>query len=156
MIEVEYIDNGRQIKGILLGTYQRPHNEVYSYEKRFLWKTKQIYKTRTLNSPLYIIFIPWKHREKEIVEIDKKYILHPESLQPDEAWIKIDRFTSKSFDGDIYHAGMEVNNFIGYPFMYENNGFMINLALRCKWDTLTILYKNMPEILEVDLSNTED
>ena len=51
---------------------------------------------------------------------------------------------------------MEVNNFVGYPFMYEHNSFMINLALHDNWDNLTILYENIPEVLEVDLNNAEE
>lgn len=155
MVEIEFCDDGRMIKGILLGKYQRPHVEVYSYEKNFLWQTKTIYKRKTLNTPLYVIFIPWKHREKELVEVDEKYIVNPESVQRDEAWIKKDKFVSKTYDGDIYHAGMKVNDFTGYKFMYDNNSFMINLCLHETRDNLTILYKNMPELLNLDLCNKE-
>ena len=42
MVQIEFYDDGRVIKGILLGKYQRPHDEVYSYEKKFLWKTKRL------------------------------------------------------------------------------------------------------------------
>lgn len=156
MVEIEFNDDGRIIKGILLGKYQRPHEEVYSCEKKFLWKTKTIYKRQTLNTPLYVIFIPWKHKEKELVEVDEKYIVNPESVKMDETWIKIDNFISKAYDGNIYHAGMKVNNFIGYKLMYDNNSFMINLCLHESWDNLTTLYKNMPEILNVDLGNKEE
>ena len=83
------------INGILLGKYQRPHDEVYSVNKRFLWKTKTVYKHKTLNTPLYLIFIPWRHQEKELVEVDKKYIITPETIQMEESWIHVDQFTSE-------------------------------------------------------------
>ena len=40
MVEIEFYDDGRIIKGILLGKYQRPHVEVYSYEKKFSMANK--------------------------------------------------------------------------------------------------------------------
>lgn len=156
MVEIEYNDNGKNIKGILLGKYQRLHEETYSCEKKFLWKKKKFYKTKTTNTPLYIIFIPWKHKEKEIVEIDEKYIIHPENIHFEETWVKVDKFISKGYIDGIHHADVEVNNFIGYKFMHENNSFMINLLLDEKWNNLDILYKNMPEILKVDLNNHEE
>ena len=156
MVEIEFNDNGRVIKGILLGKYQRPHDEVYSFEKKFLWKTKTIYNRRTLTTPLYVIFVPWKHQEKELLEVDEKYIVNPQCVQTDETWIKKDKFISKTYDGYIYHASMEVNDFVGYRFMYDNNSFMINLCLHESWDNLTVLYKNMPELLNLDLCNKED
>ncbi len=81
MIEIEFYDGASIIKGILLGKYQCPHNEVYSVTKRFLWKTKHIYKYRTLNTPLYIIFVPWKHKEKELVTVDEKTLLIPKQFK---------------------------------------------------------------------------
>ena len=66
MVQIEFYDDARVIKGILLGKYQWPHDEVYSYEKKFLWKTKTKYAHRTLNTPLYIVFIPWKHQLKDL------------------------------------------------------------------------------------------
>ena len=156
MVEIEFNNNGNAIKGILLGKYQRPHDEVYSFEKKFLWKTKTICKRQTLNTPLYVIFIPWKHKEKELLEIDEKYIIDPQSVQTDETWIKVDKFISKEFIGNIHHASMEVNDFIGYKFMYDNNSFMINLCLNGSRDNLTILYENIPELLDTDLCNEEE
>ena len=156
MTQVEFKYNGRVMKGILLGKYQCPHEEVYTYQKRFFWKTKLIYKSRTLHTPVYVIFIPWKHREKELVEIDEKYIIHPESIQPELSWIKIDRFISKVDDGYVNLLEMKVNDFIGYPFLYENNSFLGSLALCDTRYILTVLYQSMPEILEIDLNNAEE
>lgn len=156
MTQVEFKYNGRVIKGILLGKYQCPHEEVYTYQKRFFWKTKLIYKSRTLHTTVYVIFIPWKHREKELVEIDEKYIIHPESIQPEPSWIKIDRFISKVDDGYVNPLEMKVNHFVGYPFLYENNSFLGSLALCDTRGILTVMYQIMPEILEIDLNNAEE
>ena len=95
MVQIEFYDDGSVIKGILLGKYQRPHDEVYSYEKKFLWKTKTIYAHRTLNTPLYVVFIPWKHQIKELREVDEKDIINPQSFNADETWIAKDNFISE-------------------------------------------------------------
>lgn len=149
MITAEFYHEGNLIKGILLGKYQYLRNE-----KKSLWERIGIQKKQTACS--YVIFIPWKHREKEIVVVDETDMIHPETIQLDETWIAIDKFISKYFDGQIYHASLEVRNFVGYNFMYENNSFIINLLLHEAWDNLTVLYKNIPQILEIDLHNPEE
>ena len=108
MLIIQFHYNERIISGILLGKYQRPHDEVYSVNKRFLWKTKTVYKQKTLNTPLYLIFVPWRHREKELVEVDEKYIINPEAIQMDETWINVDKFTSERAESYENHNGMKV------------------------------------------------
>ena len=98
MVEIEFYDGDRVIKGILLGKYQRPHDRVYAYKKKVLWKTRTIYAHRTLNTPLYVIFIPWRHQLKELREVDEKDIVNSQSLNEDDAWIKKDKFISEIQD----------------------------------------------------------
>ena len=159
MVIIQFHYNERIISGILLGKYQRPHNEVYSVNKRFLWKTKTIYKQKTLNTPLYLIFIPWRHQEKELIEVDEKYIINPETIQMDETWINVDKFTSErteSVENHTWNESLEVNKFIGYKFIYENNDFLINVCLHDWWKPLTIIYQNIPQLLNMDLDNKEE
>lgn len=159
MVQIEFYDDGSIIKGILLGKYQRSHYEVYSYEKKFLWKTKTIHALRTLNTPVYVVFIPWKHQLKELREVDEKYIINPQSFNVDETWITKDKFiseTSETYDGYMYPSSLEVKDFVGYKFIYENNSFIAKLCLHEFEDCLTILYKNMPEALDIDLGNIEE
>jgi hypothetical protein len=159
MVTIKFHYNERIISGILLGKYQRPHDEVYSVKKRFLWKTKIIYKHKTLNTPLYLIFIPWRHQEKELIEVDEKYIINPETIQMDETWINVDKFTSErseSVENHTWNESLEVNKFIGYKFIYENNDFLINVCLNDWWEPLTIIYQNIPQLLNMDLDNKEE
>ena len=159
MVTIKFHYNERIISGILLGKYQRPHDEVYSVKKRFLWKTKIIYKHKTLNTPLYLIFIPWRHQEKELIEVDEKYIINPETIQMDETWINVDKFTSErteSVENHTWNESLEVNKFIGYKFIYENNDFLINVCLHDWWEPLTIIYQNIPQLLNMDLDNKEE
>ena len=159
MVIIQFHYNERIISGILLGKYQRPHDEVYSVKKRFLWKTKIIYKHKTLNTPLYLIFIPWRHQEKELIEVDEKYIINSETIQMDETWINVDKFTSErseSVENHTWNESLEVNKFIGYKFIYENNDFLINVCLHDWWEPLTIIYQNIPQLLNMDLDNKEE
>lgn len=158
MVTIQFLYNNRVINGVLLAKYQRPHDEVYTVKQKFLWKTKITYEHRTLNTPLYVIFIPWRHQEKELIEVDEKYIINPENIQIDKTWINIDKFTSErteSFDNRSWKESIEVNNFLGYKFMYDNNSFMINLCLHEWREVLTTLYQNMPQLLDIDLENEE-
>lgn len=158
MVTIQFLYNNRVINGVLLAKYQRPHDEVYTVKQKFLWKTKLTYQHRTLNTPLYVIFIPWRHQEKELIEVDEKYIINPENIQIDKTWINIDKFTSErteSFDNRSWKESIEVNNFLGYKFMYDNNSFMINLCLHEWREVLTTLYQTMPQLLDIDLDNEE-
>ena len=159
MVIIQFHYNERIISGILLGKYHRPHDEVYPVNKRFLWKTKTVYKHKTLNTPLYLIFIPWRHQEKELIEVDEKYIINPETIQMDEIWINVDKFTSErseSVENHTWNESLEVNKFIGYKFIYENNDFLINVCLHDWWEPLTIIYQNIPQLLNMDLDNKEE
>ena len=105
---------------------------------------------------MYIVFIPWKHQLKELREVDEKYIINPQSFNADETWITKDKFTSETYDGYIYPSSLEVKDFVGYKFIYDNNSFIANLCLHEFEDCLTILYKNMPEVLDIELGNIEE
>ena len=155
MIEVKFDYYGQTVKGILLCKYQRLHDETLTVERKILWWKKTIKKCKKVSTPLYVVFIPWKHREKEIVEISERCIIDRHSLSLPNDWQKIDHFESKAYDGDIYHASVEVNNFVGYPFIADYNGFVINMVLYELWDNLELLYKNMPELTTLDLGNQE-
>jgi hypothetical protein len=112
-----------------------------------------------LNTPLYLIFIPWRHQEKELIEVDEKYIINPETIQMDEIWINVDKFTSErseSVENHTWNESLEVNKFIGYKFIYENNDFLINVCLHDWWEPLTIIYQNIPQLLNMDLDNKEE
>ncbi len=160
MVVIDFYDDGKVIKGILLGKYQRRHDEVCSYEKKFLWKTKTIHKHRILNTPLYVVLIPWKDQRKELREVDEKYIIDPQAFNADETWLTKDKFISEAYDGhvcmNLAPVRFEINDFVGYKFMYDDNSFIAKLCLHEFEECLTILYKNMPEVLDVDLGNKEE
>ena len=77
----------------------------------------------------------------------------------DETWINVDKFTSERteyYDNHSWSESVEVNNFIGYKFIYENNDFLINVCLHEWRECLTIIYENLPQLLTMDLDNKEE
>lgn len=156
MVQIEFYDDGRVIKGILLAKYQRRHDEVYSWGKKVFGKAKTKYARRRLKNPLYVIFIPWKHKLKELIEVDEKYIINSQPFRVDETWITKDKFISKTgYDIYSFSVKVKIKNFVGYKFIYDNNSFIAKMSSHEFEDCLAILYKNMPEILDIDLENKE-
>ena len=93
---------------------------------------------------------------KELREVDEKYIVEPRSLNKDDTWITTEKFISETYDGYVCPSSLEVKDFVGYKFMYDNNSFIAKLCLHEFEDCLTILYKNMPEVLDINLGNIEE
>ena len=77
MIKIEFNYYGKTVKGILLAKYQRLRRKIVTTERKFLWITKTVDKWIKVNSPLYLVFIPWKHSEKQVVEISENDITLP-------------------------------------------------------------------------------
>lgn len=156
MIQITFNYYGNTVKGILLGKYQRVHELHQITKKKFFGKVYENHKVKKTNSPLYIIFIPWKHQLKEIIEIDESYVLEIDELLKEEDWISVDSYISSVLEHNEYEVSIKVNNFNGYKFIYENNSFIVDLMLSDTKDNFYILYKKHPEFLEIDLDNKEN
>lgn len=156
MIQITFNYYGNTVKGILLGKYQRVHELHQITKKKFFGKVYEKHKVKKTNSPLYIIFIPWKHQLKEIIEIDESYVLEIDELLKEEDWISVDSYISSVLEHNEYEVSIKVNNFNGYKFIYENNSFIVDLMLSDTKDNFNILYKKHPEFLEIDLDNKEN
>ncbi len=156
MIQITFNYYGNTVKGILLGKYQRVHELHQIIKKKFFGKVYEKHKVKKTNSPLYIIFIPWKHQIKEIVEIDENYVLEIDGLIKEEDWINVDSYTSSVLEHNEYEVSIKVKNFNGYKFIYDNNSYIVNLLLSNNKENLELLYKTYPELLEIDLPNVEN
>ena len=73
----------------------------------------------------------------------------------DKTWIKKEIFVSEGLDSG-YPISFDVKDFAGYKFMCDNKRFITGLCLHDFDYCLTILYKNMPELLNADLNNVEE
>ena len=156
MIQITFNYYGNTVKGILLGKYQRVHELHQITKKKFFGKVYEKHKVKKTNSPLYIIFIPWKHQIKEIVEIDEHHVLEIDGLLKEEDWINVDSYTSSVLEHNEYEVSIKVKNFNGYKFIYDNNSYIVNLLLSNNKENLELLYKTYPELLEIDLQNVEN
>ena len=156
MIQITFNYYGNTVKGILLGKYQRVHELHQIIKKKFFGKVYEKHKVKKTNSPLYIIFIPWKHQIKEIVEIDENYVLEIDGLLKEEDWINVDSYTSSVLEHNEYEVSIKVKKFNGYKFIYDNNSYIVNLLLSNNKENLELLYKTYPELLEIDLQNVEN
>lgn len=152
MVTIKFNYQGEILNGVFLAKYERLHNEIYTIEKKFFKRLKKIEKIRKISTPLYLIFIPYRHKEKEIVEIDEKHIINLDSLKLDDNYFKAKSFVSKT-NFDYYNNEISISNFIGYKFIYDYNSFIANITLQETYNSLDVLYKNMPELLNIDLKN---
>ena len=155
MVTIKFNYQVEILNGVFLAKYERLHNEIYTIEKKFFKRIKKIEKIREISTPLYLIFIPYRDKEKEIIEIDEKHIINLDSLKLDDNYFKAKSFVSKT-NFDYYNNEVSISNFIGYKFIYDYNSFIANITLQETYNSLDVLYKNMPELLNIDLNNTEE
>ncbi len=155
MVTIKFYYHGDILNGVFLAKYKRLHNEIYTIEKKFFKRIKKIEKIREISTPLYLIFIPYRDKEKEIIEIDEKHIINLDSLKLDDNYFKAKSFVSKT-NFDYYNNEISISNFIGYKFIYDYNSFIANITLQETYNSLDVLYKNMPELLNINLNNTEE
>ena len=114
----------------------------------YIFRGKE-YKVVTKQLLHYLVFIPWKHQEKELLAIEENEIIDGNLVIPAE-WIRVDKFTSPTRD-EIPDC-FEIRDFWGYDFIYENDFFIAHCLEHRDREPLEVLYKNMPELLleEID------
>lgn len=140
------------IKGIPLAKFKTKHPNIIKrcIPKKFLFiKYNKIIKEKNYPT-LYIVFIPWKHEEKELKLIEETNIIDLKEIKNDK-WIHVKEYRSKSYYDAIGYDCCDVSNFYGLDFIYQNNQFVVNMIASNYYENLTILYKEMPEILEEEI-----
>ena len=135
--------NGQTVDAFLLGVYTR---EFYYFKKTFSF-LKRNRKTITEERKTYLVFIPWKHRMKELNEIGESDVVSSDELFPSE-WISVPEYVSAG-TGD-YKPCMPIKDFIGYPFICQNNFFICDTICRENDTPLDILYSELPELLDAE------
>ena len=94
-----------------------------------------------------MVFIPWKHRAKELALIDDTDVLAQDFSTPTQ-WIDIAKFISPYTEETPYYDEYEITDFSGYPFVKENENFIANVK-QCDYSSvLEYLFKHFPELLE--------
>ncbi len=138
-----YYDNGRAIKCVMIGRFYMKLNHYMS--KKVLFRRKVV---STDLKKYIMIFIPWKHKAKELIlaPADRVWILGRE----DERFILVDQFCSCFSLEHPYATEYDVQAFKGFDFVYENNDFIANVYNELTTKPLDILYKAMPELLNLE------
>jgi len=136
------------VEAIPLAKYYREHKKKILEKKKFLFFNFEKYKYVNVKTPLWLVFIPYKHSLKEIIEIDESDIIENKFvISP--AWVSIDTYISEAYDypESQYKDRVKIRHFLGYRFIYDYNEFICNEVLHNKNHNLAILYKEMPELL---------
>lgn len=136
------------VEGIPLAIYTRKKTKIVLEKKKFLFFQYNRNKNLVLNNQIWLVFIPYQHRLKEIIEVDEENIIK-NNFKVIPTWAKVESFTSEAFEYPEaqYKDRLIIKNFLGYKFIYEHNEFICNLVLGNANENLDILYKEMPEIL---------
>jgi len=136
--------SGRIVEAFLLGTYMR---EYYRSQKTLLEKLlKKQTRSKILTTvkKTYLVFIPWKHQAKQLLEITESDILPFDEVFPTE-WVSMHQYTS--IGTEEYHPSMTISDFSGYSFIFQNNSFISDQICGENETNLNILYTEMPELL---------
>ena len=145
---IKFNYDGIITKGILLGQCDFIEYVTHVEEEKKFWffsSFKRIKKERKFK--MYLVFIPWKHAMKTITFINERQIISIDYYN-DVEFIKVDRYISKFTKEKPYYTECIIENFNGYKFIYEDNGFIANIRYGLEKYSLEILYANLPNILE--------
>lgn len=128
---------------ILLAVYTRTHYVTQEQTRGFGPFRRRRQETVARPMRTYLVFIPWKHREKETVELLNGQIVDDDGLLPED-FVRRETFCSQAPDG----YPVEIRDFVGYPFLLTDNAVLCHQALMDLWDVLDVLYANLPELLD--------
>lgn len=123
--------------------------EVYeTIEKRhkFFGHTWYSKKTKPKKKLCLLVFIPWKHKEKQLEIIPEENILCDFNNYNND-WINIQKFTSNYSDIDsLYKSSVVVEDFYGDKIIVDNSSFIASYFEGEYYYCLDVLYKNMPSL----------
>ena len=145
-IQIDFGQKTSIVEAVLLAKFIREYTSYISTKRLLFRRLKEVKKSELC----YLVFIPWKHREKELLVIKESEIVSDNFTQPTE-WVNIDSFTSST--KEEYHDYFEIKDFWGYDFIYENRFFLAHVMESITWEPLEVLYKNMPELLSEEIDD---
>ena len=138
------------IEGIPLAKFKIKIEDAWRVQHRFLFFKWSTSKWAMVEKNKWLVFIPWKHSEKEVVLVDDADVVSQDFSFPQQ-WINVSKFISPYTEelpdwGEKY----EVADFCGYPFIVENESFIANIKMYYNSVPLKILYKQFPEFLKLE------
>ena len=133
----------REIPAFLLARFNMVDNEFVSV-RGFLGRIKDI--LTPLDRQYCLVFIPWKHKAKELSIVSVQDVITIDKLVGDDI-VSVEKYVSPFTEEDPYYAEFKISNFVGYKFVYEYKNFIANIRNQCFTTALEILYQNHPELL---------
>ena len=133
----------REIPAILLARFNMVDNEFVSV-RGFLGRIKDI--LTPLDRQYCLVFIPWKHKAKELSIVSVQDVITIDKLVGDDI-VSVEKYVSPFTEEDPYYAECKISNFVGYKFVYEYKNFIANIRNQCFTTALEILYQHHPELL---------
>ncbi len=141
-ILIEY--NNREVPAILLARFDMIDNEFVSIKGLF-GRVKDVFVP--MKHQYCLVFIPWKHREKELAIISIEKAITLDKLNGDDV-VSIDKYISPFTEEDPYYAEYKISNFAGYKFIYEYKNYIADIRNQCFMKPLEFLYQHHPELLK--------
>lgn len=135
---------GESISAYPLARFFMTDEEVPSVRGLF-GSTKTTVKT--VRRERYLVFIPWRHREKELAIIPRGDV-DVEIKNTCGNIISVESFVSPFKAEEPYYAEYEITDFSGYRFIYDYRSFIADVRNRCSEEPLEILYANLPMLSE--------
>lgn len=149
-IKFNYYPN-QKISGILLASFNMNKNDIVTTNGMFGRKKNVIIET---NRKYCLVFIPWKHRAKQIDIIEMDQVISLDELEGEDI-ICVEKFISRFEFDDPYFNKYVISNFVGYKFIYDNKNIIGNILHVYFDEALTELYDNYPELLQEEFDEEQ-
>ena len=151
MYKLIFNREGRHINAVLLAKFNMDAY-VFKTVRGFLGRKKSVCELAPCD--VVLVFIPWKHYEKELAFVHAEDVISKIEIPPD--FYRVKSFISTCDSEDPYSRGqVEVRNFAGYKFIFDNNSFIADLRYGQTYAPLTALYQKFPELLEAQFEESE-
>ncbi len=129
--------------------------EIIEKKHKFLWYTWCSHKTKKKKKLCSLVFIPWKHREKELDIIPVDDILCDFNNYRDD-WFSVKEFISNFAGYDaLYKSQVKVEDFYGDKIIVDNNSFIASFIEEESHYCLNILYKYRPFLLNLEFDEEQ-
>ena len=148
MDKVKAIYDDTLIECIPLARFMWEVYETIERRHKFFGHTWYSKKTKPKKKLCSLVFIPWKHKLKQLEIIPDDNILCDFNNYNND-WINIQKFKSNYSDFDrTYKSWVVVEEFYGYSMIANINNFIASYSEGEYYYCLDVLYKNMPSLLE--------
>ena len=145
--------DGREVPAFLLARFDMVENEFVCVRGLFGRKKEVL---SPIKRQYCLVFIPWKHREKELALIATDDAVTMEKIEG-EGVVFAESFVSPFTKEAPYYAEYKISSFVGYDFIYEYKSFIGDVRNQCGEKPLELLYRYAPELLceEFDEADAE-